>query len=112
MASIGSNLAMLLIIGGFVLTGMRLALGQPVAVFGLALFGVVVLFQLVNLPVEFNASTRARQVLLANGMITAEEDPIVGKVLSAAAMTYVAATITAIVQMLYWASVVLGRRNN
>lgn len=105
MASIGSNISVWLIILGIILgfTGM--------AVVGLALFGVVVLFQLVNLPVEFNASKRARQTLLANGMVTAEEDRVVGKVLSAAAMTYVAATITAVVTLLYYASRVAGRRD-
>jgi hypothetical protein len=112
MATVGSNLAVLFIIGGFVLMGMQAALGQSVAVLGLAMFGLVVLFQLVNLPVEFNASTRARQVLLVNGMITSEEDPVVAKVLNAAAMTYVAATLTAIMQLLYWASVVLHRRDD
>jgi Zn-dependent membrane protease YugP len=81
------------------------------AVAGLALFGVVVLFQLVNLPVEFNASKRARQVLLSNGMVTAEEDRVVGKVLSAAAMTYVAATITAVLTLIYYALRVSDRRN-
>jgi hypothetical protein len=105
MASIGSNMSVGLIFAGIILgfTGL--------AIVGLALFGVVVLFQLVNLPVEFNASKRARQVLLANGMVTAEEDRIVGKVLSAAAMTYVAATITAVVTLLYYASRVAGRRD-
>ncbi len=112
MASVGSNLAVLLIILGFVLGGMQAALGQPVALIGLGLFGVVVLFQIVNLPVEFNASTRARQILLTNGMITAEEDPMVGKVLNAAAMTYVAATLTAVMQLIYWASLVMGRRDD
>jgi len=105
MASIGSNMSVGLIFAGIILgfTGL--------AVVGLALFGVVVLFQLVNLPVEFNASKRARQVLLANGMVTTEEDRVVGKVLSAAAMTYVAATITAVVTLLYYASKVMGRRD-
>jgi len=111
MASIGSNLSLVLIILGVVLSGMGMVFGQMVAVGGLALFGVVVVFQLVNLPVEFNASTRARAILLNQGMITAEEGPMVAKVLSAAAMTYVAATITAIMQLLYFASLVFGRRN-
>ena len=111
MASIGSSLSVGLIIVGFLISWMHVALGQGVAVAGLGLFSVVVLFQLVNLPVEFNASTRARAILLENGMVTAEEDRVVAKVLTAAAMTYVAATITAIMQMLYWASVIFGRRN-
>jgi hypothetical protein len=104
-ASIGSNVSVLFIILGFAVNWMQLAVA------GVALFGAVVLFQLVNLPVEFNASSRARQILLSNGMVTVEEDKIVGRVLSAAAMTYVAATITAILQFGYFALRVFGRRN-
>jgi len=69
---------------------------------GIILFGVVVLFQLVTLPVEFNASSRARRYLVAEGIVTAEEDVHVGKVLGAAAMTYVAALITSILTLLYY----------
>ena len=110
MASVGSNLSVALIIIGVVLARMQPALGRSVAAVGVGLFGVVVLFQLVNLPVEFNASSRARAILLDLRLITAEEEQVVAKVLNAAAMTYVAATITAIMQMLYWASFVFGRR--
>jgi hypothetical protein len=106
MASLGSGLSMLLIMLGLVIAAFR-----PLAVLGLLLFGVVVLFQIVNLPVEFNASRRARAVLLTTGMITEAEDQTVAKVLNAAAMTYVAATLTAILQLLYFALTVLGRRN-
>ncbi len=113
MASIGSNLSMGLIFVGLMLSYMmgRGGIGSAMAVVGLCLFGVVVLFQLINLPVEFNASRRARKILLAEGMVTASEDEVVGKVLSAAAMTYVAATITALMTLLYYASLVLGRRH-
>ena len=111
MASVGSNLSVILIIAGVVLSGMQLAFGGIIAAAGLGLFGVVVLFQLVNLPVEFNASSRARAILVDQGIVTVQEDRVVGDVLSAAAMTYVAATITAISQMLYFASIVFGRRN-
>lgn len=110
MASIGSNISILLIIAGLVLSAMVPG-AHFLAVTGLGLFAVVVLFQLVNLPVEYNASARARQILLSNGMITADEDRVVGKVLSAAALTYVAATITAILTLLYYVSLVYGRRN-
>jgi len=106
MASVGSSLSILLILAGAFIAVLR-----PLAIVGLVLFGAVVLFQLINLPVEFNASSRARAILLNTGMITAEEDPVVAKVLNAAAMTYVAATITAIMTLLYYASIVLGRRN-
>lgn len=111
MASIGSNAAMFFVIAGLVLSYMQISFGQPIAVVGLGLFGVVVVFQLINLPVEFNASRRAREILLSQGMITASEDRVVGKVLNAAAMTYVAATITAIMTMMYYAYLVFGRRN-
>lgn len=110
MASIGSNISILLIIAGLVLSAMVPG-AHFLAVAGLGLFAIVVLFQLVNLPVEYNASARARQILLSNGMITADEDRVVGKVLSAAALTYVAATITAILTLLYYVSLVYGRRD-
>jgi hypothetical protein len=111
MASLGSRLSVLLIIVGLVLAYMQAAVGGTIAAIGLGLFGVVVLFQVVNLPVEYNASSRARAILLDQGMVTTAEDRIVGKVLSAAALTYVAATLTAILTMLYWASIVFGRRD-
>ncbi len=105
MASVGSNLSIFLVIIGVVLQFTQLA------IIGLALFGVVVVFQLINLPVEFNASSRARGILVEQGIVTPQEDVVVGKVLNAAAMTYVAATITAIMTLLYYASIVFGRRN-
>ena len=100
LASVGSNLSMILVIIGVILNFTQMA------VVGLILFGVVVVFQLINLPVEFNASSRARKILLSQGLVTSREDKAVGKVLNAAAMTYVAATITAVMQLLYYASLV------
>ncbi len=112
MASIGSQLSIGLIVVGIIMSSfLGSSIGSTVAVIGLGLFGVVVLFQLVNLPVEFNASSRARSILLEQGMISPQENRVVGKVLNAAAMTYVAATITAVMTMLYYASIVLGRRD-
>jgi Zn-dependent membrane protease YugP len=61
-----------------------------------------VLFQLVNLPVEFDASRRARRQLVAAGIISPQEEEEVGRVLNAAAMTYVAATLTAVLTLLYF----------
>jgi Zn-dependent membrane protease YugP len=108
MANLGGNLAWILLAVGFLMqsTGMLLA--------ACIVFGTVVLFQLVNLPVEFNASNRARAVLVDHDIISQDEEPGVAKVLNAAAMTYVAATITAILQLLYFlirAGVIGGRRN-
>lgn len=106
MASIGSNLSIILVIAGLVLQMTNLA------VVGLALFSLVVLFQLVNLPVEFNASSRARGILLQQNMISPQENVVVGKVLNAAAMTYVAATLTAVFTLLYYAYLVFGNRRD
>jgi len=74
---------------------------------GLVLFSAVVLFQLVTLPVEFDASRRAKQQLSAMGLVTAGEADGASKVLGAAALTYVAAALVALTQLLY---LVISRR--
>jgi Zn-dependent membrane protease YugP len=95
-ASFGSNLSYLLIIGGFLMQASGLVL------LGIVAFAAVVLFQLVTLPVEFNASSRARAQLLQTGLISRSEDAAVGAVLNAAAWTYVAALITGVLTLLYY----------
>jgi len=95
-AMIGSNLAMPLIMIGLFMGSLGLAK------IGIAVFGVSVLFTLITLPVEFNASTRAKAVLADYGVVTAEEAEGVRQVLSAAAMTYVASAFTAILYLLYF----------
>lgn len=112
-ANIGSQFSIILIFVGLLLSAFMgiPKIGQMIAAAGLGLFGVVVLFQLINLPVEFNASSRARSILLDLDMVTVAEDKVVAKVLNAAAMTYVAATATAILTMLYYAYVLFGRRD-
>jgi hypothetical protein len=102
MASLGSNLSWILIIVGFIMMSMRILLGHWVVIVGIALFAIVVIFQIVNLPVEFDASRRARLILVNHGIVSAGEDAVVGKVLNAAAMTYVAATLTAVLTLLYF----------
>lgn len=78
---------------------------------GIALFAGIVLFQFVTLPTEFNASSRAKAVLASSGIVsTPEEAAGVSKVLNAAALTYVAAAVTAVVQLLYLLSMA-SRRN-
>lgn len=106
-AAYGPQLAYVLIIAGIFVSSFR-----PLAFVGLAIFAVSVLCTLVTLPVEFDASRRARAILTTQGMVTQDEDAVVGKVLNAAALTYVAAAITALLTFLYYASLVLGRRNN
>ncbi len=91
-----------------VILGMLFSLPQ-IAYAGLALFLVVVFFQLVTLPVEFNASARAVRIL--DGMMVKEELQGVKKVLSAAAMTYVASFITAIFQVFRLLAIIRGGRN-
>jgi len=78
---------------------------------GIVLFAAMVLFQLVTLPTEFNASSRAKAVLASSGIVSTQEEAAgVSKVLNAAALTYVAAAVTAIVQLLYLLSLA-SRRN-
>ena len=93
-----------------VLLGLVLGLTGLVTV-GLVLFAVIVLFQLVTLPVEFDASRRALGQLNDMGLITTGESQGARKVLTAAAMTYVAAALAALSQLAYFALVFLGNRN-
>ncbi|MFN4259940.1 MAG: zinc metallopeptidase [Gemmataceae bacterium] len=96
LASIGSNLSWVLILAGFF---MQLA---GLIYLGIAAFSLTVLFQLVNLPVEFDASRRARLALVQGGLISPREEAEVARVLNAAAMTYVAATLTSVLTLLYF----------
>ncbi len=95
-ASFGSNASWLIIMGGFLFSSLNLI------IVGMALFSAVVLFQLVNLPVEFDASRRARVALQMTGLVSPEEDRTVGKVLNAAALTYVAATLSSVLTLVYY----------
>lgn len=91
-ASIGSNLAPWIVIAGLLLFN-----SYNVAMIGVVLFGAALLFQLVTLPVEFNASGRALQMLQEGGYISYDQTDEAKKVLRAAAMTYVWAAIAALV---------------
>ncbi len=82
----------------------------PLAWVGIAFFGATALFALVTLPVELNASNRAKQVLVTNGILTSEEVQGVDKVLDAAALTYVAAAVQSLATMLYYISILNRRR--
>jgi Zn-dependent membrane protease YugP len=96
MASIGSNLSYFLILIGMMISSMGLIM------LGIILFSIVVFFQIVNLPVEFDASSRARAILTTKGIISHREEETVAKVLNAAAWTYVAATVTSVLTLLYY----------
>ena len=95
-ASIGSSFSWIIIFAGFIIGAMGLVKA------GIVLFSAVVFFQLVTLPVEFNASARAKQILAAQGFLSSGEIAGVSKVLSAAAMTYVAAAASSIMTLLYF----------
>ena len=97
--NIGSKLAMPLILAGLVLTVLG-SFSNTLVLLGIACFGLSVVFQLVTLPVEFNASRRAMDAIEQTGMLTEEEQRGAKKTLSAAAMTYVAATAVALAQLL------------
>lgn len=94
-AGFGSNIGMMMAIGGMIFNL------QPLVWIGIILFSAVVFFQVINLPVEFDASARARRQLVDHGMIADREEQYVAKVLNAAALTYVAATLQAIMTLLY-----------
>lgn len=107
MVNIGSNLGWFLIIIGLVLNFTQLAW------IGVFIFAGGALFALATLPVEFNASARAKQLLAETGIIQTEEERRgVNQVLNAAALTYVAGLITAILQLLYYVLLVGGRRRD
>ncbi|MGB4338826.1 MAG: zinc metallopeptidase [Bacillota bacterium] len=98
-ASIGSNLAVPLFILGFLFSAGRGSFGEFLMNLGIWLFVGAVAFQIVTLPVEFNASKRALALLADNGYITRDEIGGAREVLEAAALTYVAATAVAISQL-------------
>ncbi len=87
-------------------------IGYLVLLVGVALFSVTTLFQLVTLPCEFNASRRAMSALRACGWYDGDELRSAKRVLSAAALTYVAATLSSMVQLLRLLVLLLGRRGN
>ena len=96
LANFGGSVGMLIIIAGFVMGFLGLVY------VGIAVFSLTALFQIVNLPVEFDASRRAKEELLKAGIIRPEEEPEIARVLNAAALTYVAATLTSVLTLLYF----------
>jgi uncharacterized protein len=105
---IGSWLGPIIFMVGLFLSG---AFGTRIAGLGIIIFGATALFALVTLPVEFDASKRAKQLLVANGVVAPQEMQGVNGVLDAAALTYVAAALQAIMTLLYYASFLVGRRD-
>jgi hypothetical protein len=89
--------------------------GQKVVLFGAVLFSAVLAFQLVTLPVEFDASARAKKLAVAYGIVMPQEREGMDRVLNAAALTYVAAMISTLMTLLYYlfrSGLLGGRRND
>jgi Zn-dependent membrane protease YugP len=105
-----TNIASMAFYGIFIL-GMFLHLSKLLWL-AVAIFAVITLFQLVTLPVEFDASRRAKEQLLRLGLVRPEESQGVSKVLSAAALTYVAALVSSILQLLYYVHLARGSSRN
>ncbi len=107
MVNIGSNLGWILIVAGLILQWTSLAW------IGVLFFAGGAVFALATLPVEFDASARAKRLLADTGIIRSEEEMRgVNQVLNAAALTYVAGLVTAILQLLYYVMLVGGRRDD
>ena len=112
-ANIGSNFGTLLVFVGLLFgaaAGRGGTLGFTIALAGLILMSAAVVFSLVTLPVELNASSRAREMLMRNGLVTAQEAQGVSSMLNAAALTYVAGAAQAVMQLLYFATLIFGGR--
>jgi Zn-dependent membrane protease YugP len=101
-ANIGSSGGMIILFLGAIMQS------GPLVLIGLILFGAVAFFQLVNLPVEYDASARAKKLLVERRIVPQEEMPFINKVLNAAALTYVAATLESVLTLLYYASIFTG----
>jgi len=105
LASFGSSASFYIILAGIIFSSMNLLL------IGIVFMAFAVLFQLVTLPVEFNASSRAMDQLVATGLILNNEERDTKKVLDAAALTYVAAALVAVAELLRFILIFLANRD-
>lgn len=108
LANFGSNFGMLLIFIGAIGMAILGPLGIMAALAGLFLYALGVLATIVTLPVEFNASSRALAQISQYGIVSSDEHASAKKVLNAAALTYVAAALGAILTLLYYAMIIFG----
>lgn len=100
---IGNKFGMMAMgIGAVMINSQAVGIGRWIFGAGVVLFGCVFLFQLITLPVEFNASSRARRLVVEAGIIDVDERTGVDRVLTAAAMTYVASAISTLLTLLYF----------
>jgi Zn-dependent membrane protease YugP len=101
-AQFGSSIGVLLLMVGIGMLYAGVAAGTPLIWIGILGFACVAAFQLINLPVEFDASNRAKQLLVSHGIVGNQEMVYVNGVLNAAAWTYVAATLQSVLTVLYY----------
>lgn len=101
-AGIGSKLGYWVIIAGFLMGGTGSVLGGKLVLAGVGLIGLVLLFQVVTLPVEFDATARAKKLAVEQGIILPQERKGMDAVLNAAGLTYVAAAVSTLLTMLYY----------
>jgi Zn-dependent membrane protease YugP len=101
-ANFGGSIGMLLLMVGVGMMYQGVAAGTPLIWAGIIGFACVAAFQLINLPVEFDASNRAKQLLVSHGIVGHQEMVYVNNVLNAAAWTYVAATLQSVLTVLYY----------
>lgn len=106
--SFSSTFSYLVIMGGFLMSNQSLILA------GAVLFSAAVVFSLVTLPVEYDASARAKRKMVQAGIVTQSESAVAGKVLDAAFLTYVASAVTAVLTLLYylWRAGLFGGNRN
>jgi Zn-dependent membrane protease YugP len=112
-AGFGGSIASVLFTVAFVMLFSGLAkLGSFVLLIAIVGFSLVVFFQLINLPVEFDASSRAKDELVSHGIVSGSELPYVSKVLNAAALTYVAGTLTSVMTLAHYLMLYAGVSSN
>ena len=111
LTNFGSRIAMPLILAGILMTFLG-SFSDTLVYLGIAAFGMSLVFQIITLPVEFNASRRAMQAIEASNLLTESEQKGARKTLTAAALTYVAATAVALAQLLRLIMLFGGRRRN
>lgn len=104
-AQFGGSAFMILLVVGMLMQSIQLVM------LGIAMFACVVVFQIINLPVEFDASNRAKRILSEMGIVDQQGAIAVAGVLNAAAWTYVAATLQAILTLLYYIMIFSNRRD-
>jgi Zn-dependent membrane protease YugP len=107
-ANIGSSIGYMVMLGGLIFSSTNMVL------LGALLFSAVLAFQVVTLPVEFDASSRAKKLAVANGIVLPQEREGIDRVLNAAALTYVAAAVSTLMTLLYFllrAGLLGGRRD-